>query len=73
MRSAARHGNGGFSPLEMLVGMALDGGGPGECGENIVRRLDGRMEKLEGCDQTVIDAGEAIIIKTPSGGGYGRI
>ena len=49
----------------------LDGGGTGECGENSVRRLGGEIEKLEGCDQTVIDAGEAIIIKTPRGGGYG--
>jgi 5-oxoprolinase (ATP-hydrolysing) len=50
----------------------LEGGNPGECGENWVRRADGRMERLEGCDQTVVDAGEAIIIKTPSGGGYGK-
>ena len=50
----------------------LDGGSPGECGENSVRRLSGEIEKLEGCDQTVIDAGEAIIIKTPSGGAYGK-
>ena len=49
----------------------LDRGAPGECGENAVRRMDGKVEKLEGCDQTVIEAGEAIIIKTPSGGGYG--
>jgi 5-oxoprolinase (ATP-hydrolysing) len=49
----------------------LEGGSPGECGENSVRRLAGEIERLEGCDQTVIDAGEAIIIKTPSGGGYG--
>jgi 5-oxoprolinase (ATP-hydrolysing) len=50
----------------------LDGGSPGECGENSVRRKDGSIEVLEGCDQTVIDAGEAIIIKSPSGGGYGK-
>ena len=49
----------------------LLGGEPGECGENLVRRLDGRLERLEGCDQTVLKAGEAIIIKTPTGGGYG--
>ncbi len=49
----------------------LEGGSPGECGENLVRRLDGSVERLEGCDQTVCEAGEAIIIKTPSGGGYG--
>jgi 5-oxoprolinase (ATP-hydrolysing) len=50
----------------------LDGGEPGECGANIARRNDGRMETLEGCDQTVLEAGEAIIIVTPTGGGFGR-
>jgi 5-oxoprolinase (ATP-hydrolysing) len=49
----------------------LAGGEPGELGENWVRRKDGRMEKLAGCDQTVLDAGEAIIVITPTGGGYG--
>jgi 5-oxoprolinase (ATP-hydrolysing) len=26
---------------------------------------------LRGCDATVIDAGEAIMIQTPTAGGYG--
>src|SRR5262249_41050620 len=39
----------------------LAGGEAGEIGENSVRRNDGRVEKLAGCDATVIDAGEAII------------
>ena len=30
------------------------------------------MEKLEGCDQTVLDAGEAVVIQTPTAGGYGK-
>jgi 5-oxoprolinase (ATP-hydrolysing) len=50
----------------------LDGGGPGITGRNTVRRADGTIEELAGCDQTVLEAGEAITIKTPSGGGYGR-
>ena len=50
----------------------LAGGGDGQVGENWVRRKDGHMEKLEGCDATVIDAGEAIIIQTPTAGGYGK-
>ncbi|NNE25069.1 MAG: 5-oxoprolinase [Rhizobiales bacterium] len=50
----------------------LAGGSPGECGENWCRRADGTLEKLEHCDQTVVHPGDAIIIKTPSGGGYGR-
>jgi 5-oxoprolinase (ATP-hydrolysing) len=50
----------------------LAGGGNGQVGENWVRRKDATMEKLEGCDATLIDAGEAIIIQTPTAGGYGR-
>jgi 5-oxoprolinase (ATP-hydrolysing) len=51
----------------------LEGGQPGECGANAVRRNDGKIHPLEGCDQTVLEAGEAIIIQTPTGGGYGRM
>ncbi len=50
----------------------LAGGEAGQAGENWARRKDGRMERLEGCDSTTIDAGEAIIIQTPTAGGYGR-
>jgi 5-oxoprolinase (ATP-hydrolysing) len=49
----------------------LLGGEPGQLGENRVRRNDGRMERLKGADATVLDAGEAIIIQTPTAGGYG--
>ncbi|PWB65310.1 MAG: 5-oxoprolinase [Bradyrhizobiaceae bacterium] len=49
----------------------LAGGEAGQVGENWVRRKDGRMERLAGCDATVIDAGEAIVIQTPTAGGYG--
>jgi 5-oxoprolinase (ATP-hydrolysing) len=50
----------------------LAGGEAGHVGENRVRRNDGREEKLQGCDQTVLDAGEAVIIITPTAGGYGK-
>src|SRR5262245_53527151 len=49
----------------------LKGGEAGQVGENSVRRNDGRVEKLQGCDATVLEAGEAIIIRTPTAGGYG--
>jgi 5-oxoprolinase (ATP-hydrolysing) len=51
-------------------GMA--GGEDGQIGENWVRRNDGTMERLKGADATVVDAGEAIIIQTPTAGGYGK-
>jgi 5-oxoprolinase (ATP-hydrolysing) len=50
----------------------LEGGEPGECGENWVRRSNGALERLDGCDQTVLEPGEAVIVKTPTGGGFGR-
>jgi 5-oxoprolinase (ATP-hydrolysing) len=50
----------------------LAGGGDGQVGENWARRKDGSMEKLKGCDSTVIEPGEAIIIQTPTAGGYGK-
>jgi len=50
----------------------LDGGDAGQIGENWVRRKDGRMERLKGCDATVIGADEAVIIQTPTAGGCGR-
>jgi 5-oxoprolinase (ATP-hydrolysing) len=50
----------------------LDGGEPGEAGENWVRRKDGGLERLKGFDQTVMETGDVIIVKTPTGGGYGK-
>ena len=50
----------------------LAGGEAGQIGQNSVRRNDGRIDALEGADATVIDAGEAVIIQTPTAGGYGK-
>jgi 5-oxoprolinase (ATP-hydrolysing) len=49
----------------------LTGGEDGQVGENAVRRQDGSIRALAGCDATVLEAGEAIIIRTPTAGGYG--
>jgi 5-oxoprolinase (ATP-hydrolysing) len=49
----------------------LAGGQAGQVGENWVRRKDGRTEKLAACDATVLDAGEAVVIRPPTAGGYG--
>jgi len=50
----------------------VDGGEPGELGRNTVRRNDGRIEELPGCAQAALEAGEAIEIVTPTGGGWGK-
>jgi len=48
----------------------LDGGGDGECGKTEIRRLGGTLEQLKHCDQTSVTAGEAVIVTTPTPGGY---
>ncbi len=50
----------------------LAGGEEGELGHMIVRRLDGTLEELGGCAQTMIEAGEAVTVVTPTAGGYGK-
>jgi 5-oxoprolinase (ATP-hydrolysing) len=50
----------------------LAGGESGELGHNSIRRRDGAVQRLEGCAQTIVEAGEAVTIVTPTGGGYGR-
>jgi 5-oxoprolinase (ATP-hydrolysing) len=48
----------------------LDGGGDGECGRTEIRRLSGDLERLKHCDQTSVKEGEAVIVTTPTPGGY---
>ncbi|MDW6020807.1 hydantoinase B/oxoprolinase family protein [Mesorhizobium sp. BAC0120] len=48
----------------------LDGGGDGEPGSTEIRRLDGTIETLKACDQTVLEAGEAVTVTTPTPGGF---
>ncbi len=50
----------------------LAGGGDGEVGRTLVRRNDGRIETLKGSDQTVLEAGEAVTVITPTAGGFGK-
>ncbi len=61
-----------LSGFRIVRPYGLAGGAPGQCGRNAVRRNDGRTVPLDGCAQTELEAGEAIIIETPTGGGYGQ-
>jgi 5-oxoprolinase (ATP-hydrolysing) len=60
-----------LSGFRTMAPPGIDGGADGACGRNAVRRADGRIEDLDGCAETVVEAGEAIIIETPTGGGVG--
>ena len=49
----------------------LDGGRPGDCGRNAIERASGGVEELRGNDEASLQAGDAIVIETPGGGGFG--
>jgi 5-oxoprolinase (ATP-hydrolysing) len=49
----------------------LAGGGPGAAGETRVERADGRIEVLGPTDVAALQPGDAIVVSTPGGGGYG--
>ena len=49
----------------------LAGGGAGRCGRTEIRRLSGNVEELSASDQTSVAPGEAVIVTTPTAGGFG--
>jgi 5-oxoprolinase (ATP-hydrolysing) len=50
----------------------LMGGANGELGVTRIRRANGPIEALRGCDQTTMAPGDKVIVTTPTGGGYGK-
>jgi 5-oxoprolinase (ATP-hydrolysing) len=61
-----------LSGFRSLPNPGMMGGSEGELGMNSVRRNDGRVEILPGCAETKLEAGEAVEIVTPTGGGWGK-
>ena len=55
-----------------VANLGMMGGSEGELGRNSVRRNDGSIEILPGSAETKVEAGEAIEIVTPTGGGWGK-
>ena len=51
----------------------LAGGEDGTAGRNAVLRADGSRTELGPFDQTEMAAGDAFVIETPGGGGYGAV
>ena len=48
----------------------VDGGEPGAPGRNVVERADGRVEELQGNDETEMQPGDVFVMETPGGGGF---
>ncbi len=79
-------GNGGIRRVRFLEAMTasilsngrihgafgMAGGQPGQVGQNVVVRSDGRIETLGHIGQTAMQAGDIFEIHTPGGGGFGK-
>jgi 5-oxoprolinase (ATP-hydrolysing) len=50
----------------------LAGGEPGSLGRHWVRRADGSVTPMLGCDTVEVGPDDVFVIETPGGGGYGR-
>ncbi len=61
------------SSRRTIAPFGLQGGGDGARGEQFVERADGSVEALAGSASAEMREGDAFIIKTPGGGGYGAV
>lgn len=61
-----------LSNRRMTEPFGVAGGEAAKPGRNAVRRTDGRVEELGSTARAEMAAGDAFIIETPGGGGYGR-
>jgi 5-oxoprolinase (ATP-hydrolysing) len=50
----------------------LEGGKPGQCGDNFIERINGQIEQLSSSDQADMEKGDVFVITTPGGGGFGK-
>lgn len=49
----------------------LEGGEPGATGRTSIVRADGSREILDSCASAEVQPGDAVVVETPGGGGYG--
>jgi 5-oxoprolinase (ATP-hydrolysing) len=49
----------------------IKGGAPGRVGRTEIHRANGQIETLRAADQTRLSAGDAVVLATPTAGGYG--
>ena len=60
-----------LSDHRRIAPFGLLGGAPGKVGRNSIRRADGRVETVGATAVAEMAAGDAFVIETPGGGGFG--
>lgn len=61
-----------LSEHRAIAPVGLNGGGDGRVGCNFIECADGSTMELKGCDQAEVATGDRIVIRTPTGGGFGK-
>ncbi len=61
-----------LSSSRRIAPFGLSGGGCGATGKNYIETRNRERKELPGCASIEVKTGEAIVIKTPGGGGYGE-
>jgi 5-oxoprolinase (ATP-hydrolysing) len=54
-----------------IAPFGVEGGRPGRVGRTTIVRAGGRVEELGSCAEMEVEPGDAIIVETPGGGGFG--
>lgn len=60
-----------LSSRREVAPFGLAGGLPGAPGRQWIERADGSVQWLSGVERATLEPGDAIVIETPGGGGYG--
>ena len=60
-----------LSGARRIPPFGVAGGQPGACGSNTIERAGGAIGDIGGCAEFTVEPGDMIVIKTPTGGGYG--
>ena len=68
---AVTPGSCGLADRRRVAAPGLLGGEPGRLGANTIVRADGSQEDLGGAGEARVAAGDAVVIRTPTGGGFG--
>jgi 5-oxoprolinase (ATP-hydrolysing) len=55
-----------------IPALGLQGGAPGALGRHWIEHPDGTVTPMSGCDSKRLAPGDAFVIETPGGGGYGE-
>ncbi len=62
-----------LSNRRVVAPFGLQGGEPGQRGENSLIRANGDQFTLESCVEVEMQTGDRLVIETPGGGGFGKI